>query len=103
MLDRTSRGQPLLESWSLQNPLDRKERHQLRNGHKNQHKLSVLTARFRNALKKSVEGIVEAGRVLIQAKNELEHGQFIDWVVNELRFGTRKVGVAMPTFVKRKC
>jgi hypothetical protein len=31
--------------------------------------------------------------VLIQAKSELEHGQFIDWVVNELRFGTRKVGV----------
>jgi hypothetical protein len=40
-------------------------------------------------LKKSVEGIIEAGRVLIEAKNELEHGQFIDWVVRELRFGTR--------------
>jgi hypothetical protein len=55
-------------------------------------KLSVLTARFRRALKKSVEGIVEAGCVLIDAKNELEHGQFTDWVVGELRFGTRKVG-----------
>jgi hypothetical protein len=39
-----------------------------------------------------VEGIIEAGRVLIEAKNELEHGQFIDWVVRELRFGTRKAG-----------
>jgi hypothetical protein len=66
-------------------------RHQ--NGRQTQDKLSALTARFRNALKKSVEGIVEAGRVLIEAKSELEHGQFIDWVVNELRFGTRKVGV----------
>jgi hypothetical protein len=55
-------------------------------------KLSALTARFRNALKKSVEGIIEAGRVLIEAKDELEHGQFTDWVVGELRFGTRKVG-----------
>jgi uncharacterized coiled-coil protein SlyX len=63
------------------------------NGRQTQDKLSALTARFRNALKKSVEGIIEAGRVLIEAKNELEHGQFTDWVVNELRFGVRKVGV----------
>jgi hypothetical protein len=55
-------------------------------------RINVLTARFRNALKKSVEGIIEAGRVLIEAKNELEHGQFIDWVVNDLRFGIRKDG-----------
>jgi hypothetical protein len=55
-------------------------------------KLKVLTTRFRNALKKSVEGIIEAGHVLIEAKNELEHGQFSDWVVCELRFGTRKDG-----------
>ena len=61
-------------------------------GLKNQERLNVLTARFRNALKKSVEGIIEAGRVLIEAKNELEHGQFADWVVNDLRFGSRKDG-----------
>jgi hypothetical protein len=54
--------------------------------------LSALTTRFRNALKKSVEGIIEAGRVLIEAKHELEHGQFTDWVVRELRFGVRKDG-----------
>ena len=64
---------------------------------------SVLTARFRNALKKSVEGIIEAGRVLIEAKNELEHGQFIDWVVRELRFGTRKDGNREPTCARHKC
>ena len=39
-----------------------------------------------------MEGIIEAGRVLIEAKNELEHGQFADWVVNDLRFGSRKDG-----------
>jgi hypothetical protein len=62
------------------------------NGRQTQDKLSALTARFRNALKKSVEGIIEVGRVLIEAKNELEHGQFTDWVVRKLRFGTRKDG-----------
>jgi hypothetical protein len=61
-------------------------------GRQSQDKLRVLTTRFRNALKKSVEGIIEAGRVLIEAKSELEHGQFIDWVVRELRFGVRKDG-----------
>jgi hypothetical protein len=54
--------------------------------------LSVLTQRFRNALKKSVAGIVEAGQVLIEAKSQIEHGQFTDWVVRELRFGTQKHG-----------
>jgi hypothetical protein len=65
-----------------------------------QAKLSALTARFRNALKKSVEGIIEAGLVLIQAKSELEHGQFTDWVVRELRFGSRKDGNREPDLRK---
>lgn len=43
-------------------------------------------------MKKSVEGIIEAGLVLIEAKSDLEHGQFTDWVVNELHFGVRKDG-----------
>ena len=38
-------------------------------------------------MKKSVEGIVEAGQVLIEAKSQIEHGQFTDWVDRELRFG----------------
>jgi hypothetical protein len=47
----------------------------------------VLTQRFRNAMEKGVAGIIEAGRVLIEAKGQLEHGQFTDWVVRDLRFG----------------
>ncbi len=62
-------------------------KHDLQRGRSSQAHLKLLTARFRNALKKSVEGIIEAGRVLIEAKNELEHGQFIDWVERDLRFG----------------
>jgi hypothetical protein len=92
MLHRTTPAQILLDPYPPRKHLDRNNRRQIGYGH-NRHNLSVLTARFRNALKKSVEGIIEAGRVLIQAKSELEHGEFIDWVVNELRFGTRKVGV----------
>jgi hypothetical protein len=82
MLDRISLGPDLDDS----HPSRKTSNHQ------NQRKLSIFTTRFQNALKKSVEGIIEAGRVLIEAKNELEHGQFIDWVVRELRFGTRKDG-----------
>ena len=48
--------------------------------------------RFRSALKKGVEGIIEAGRVLVEAKNQIDHGQFTDWVVGELRFGEPKDG-----------
>jgi hypothetical protein len=48
--------------------------------------------RFRSALKKGVEGIIEAGRVLIEAKATLDHGQFSDWVVSELRHGAAKPG-----------
>jgi hypothetical protein len=51
-------------------------------------------------LKKSVEGIIEAGRVLIEAKSELDHGQFTDWVVRELRFGVRKDGNGEPDIRK---
>ena len=86
MLDRISRDVPLVElrsSVRANHKLPRcvNDQHQARK------KLEVLTARFRNALKKSVEGIIEAGRVLIEAKNELEHGQFVNWVVRDLRFG----------------
>jgi hypothetical protein len=99
MLDRISRSQPLLDPYPPRRHLDRNNRRQLGYGH-NRHNLSELTSRFRNALKKSVEGIVEAGLVLIQAKSELEHGQFIDWVVRELRFGTRKDGNREPDLRK---
>jgi hypothetical protein len=87
MLERISLNKNLVE-WRP----ERKTSTRHRNGRQTQDKLRALTTRFRNALKKSVEGIIEAGRVLIEAKNELEHGQFIDWVVRELRFGSRKYG-----------
>jgi hypothetical protein len=54
--------------------------------------LSVLTKRFRDALKNSVAGIIEAGRVLIEAKSQIDHGRFTDWVVRELRFGNPNPG-----------
>ena len=88
MLERTSLDKNLVE-WRPEHKTSAR-RHQ--NGRQTQDRLNALTARFRNALKKSVEGIIEAGRVLIEAKSELEHGQFTDWVVGELRFGSRKDG-----------
>jgi hypothetical protein len=88
MLERIALDQNLVD-W----PTSRKTSNRRRPSNRaSQGRINVLTARFRNALKKSVEGIIEAGRVLIEAKNELEHGQFIDWVVNDLRFGIRKDG-----------
>jgi hypothetical protein len=48
------------------------------NSRKNSDDLTVLTQRFRNALKKSVAGIIEAGRVLIEAKKKLPRGQFTE-------------------------
>jgi hypothetical protein len=51
--------------------------------------LGTLTIEFHNAFKKSVEGIIEAGNVLIRAKVQLKHGQWEDWVIGSLRFGER--------------
>ena len=81
MLERIA----LQENLAVWRPLDNRRR-------QSQVRLQVLTTRFRNALKKSVEGIIEAGRVLIEAKSELEHGQFIEWVVCDLRFGDPEEG-----------
>jgi hypothetical protein len=52
--------------------------------------LDVLTAEFKNALKQSVKGLIDAGNVLIRAKSQLKHGQWEDWVIRTLRFGERK-------------
>jgi hypothetical protein len=88
MLERISLDKNLVD-W---HPVRKTSTQRHQNGRQTQDKLNALTARFRNALKKSVEGIIEAGRVLIEAKSELDHGQFTDWVVGELRFGSRKDG-----------
>jgi hypothetical protein len=85
MLDRIRLGQDPVE-WRPSRKASNRRR---QSGSENQDRLTILTTRFRNALKKSVEGIIEAGRVLIKAKNELEHGAFINWVVYDVRFGTR--------------
>jgi hypothetical protein len=91
MLDRISQDPPLIEFRSPRRANPKLPR-SLRDDQQAQQRLDLLTARFRNALKKSVEGIIEAGRVLIEAKNELEHGQFIEWVVCDLRFGDPQEG-----------
>ena len=54
--------------------------------------LRVLTQRFRNALKQSVAGIIEAGQVLIEAKSRIAYGDFTDWVVRKLQFCSRNEG-----------
>jgi hypothetical protein len=74
--------------------LVRAKSHPMRGGNASNDRdsLRVLTKRFRNALKKSVAGIIEAGQVLIEAKSRIEHGQFTDWVVRELQFGSRQEG-----------
>jgi hypothetical protein len=95
MLDRIALGQSLEEVRSLRRSSDKGQRHLERD-----YRLKVFTTRFRNALKKSVEGIIESGRVLIDAKSELQHGQFTNWVVNELRFGVRKEGGGEPDIRK---
>jgi hypothetical protein len=86
MLDRVSSLDDLLErrTQSAHNG-----QHRLRNSRSN---LKDLTARFRNALRKGVEGIIEAGQVLIEAKQVLDHGHFTDWVVDVLKWGERRPG-----------
>lgn len=99
MLDRISPGLPLIQTRASRSLSDHR-RHHYGNCHTTRERVNVLTSRFRNALRKSVEGIIEAGRVLIEAKGELEHGQFTDWVVRELRFGTQKEGNGEPDIRK---
>jgi hypothetical protein len=81
MLDRIARDENLVD-W----------RPAIKSTKRSQNRLGLLTTRFRKAFRKSVEGIIEAGRVLIEAKDELEHGQFIDWVERDLRFGSGQEG-----------
>jgi hypothetical protein len=51
-----------------------------------------LTERFRNAWRMGVEGIINAGRVLIEGKEQFP-GEFLGWIERDLRLGDRKVGV----------
>jgi hypothetical protein len=64
MLDRISQDAPLIEFRSPRRANPKFPR-SLRADEQAQQKLDDLTAQFRNALKKSVEGIIEAGRVVL--------------------------------------
>jgi hypothetical protein len=59
---------------------------------KNEASLNALTLEFQNALKKSIEGFIEAGKVLIRAKNQVkkQRVRWEDWVIRTVRFGERK-------------
>ena len=48
-----------------------------------------FAARFNAAIQKTVAGYVEAGRILIEAKEGLPHGQFLAMVREDLCFGRR--------------
>ena len=61
MLERSPLHENLVELRPSHKGLDRRRQ----GGRESQDRLDLLTARFRNALKKSVEGIIEAGRFLI--------------------------------------
>jgi hypothetical protein len=56
---------------------------------------SALTTRFRNAWKLGVEGIITAARVLLDGKEQLPHGQFLDWLERDLKLGERKARMLM--------
>ena len=55
----------------------------------------TLTDRFKNAWKLGVEGIITAARVLIQANDELPHGEWLDWLENDLHLHPRKAQMLM--------
>ena len=56
---------------------------------KNRISLSALTAQFQKAWRKGVEGLMEAGGVLNQGKEQLEHGKFTHWVEHKLGLSIR--------------
>jgi hypothetical protein len=56
---------------------------------------SAFAADFRAAFRKGVEGIIQAGQVLVDAKAALPHGEFTDMVERDLRLGIRKAQMLM--------
>jgi hypothetical protein len=51
--------------------------------------------RINEAWQKSVEGVLEAGRLLLEAKEELQHGTFENMIRLELNFGLRTAQMLM--------
>ena len=56
---------------------------------------SLLGRKITLSWQKSIEGILEAGSLLIQAKAELEHGDFERMVANSCPFGIRTAQMLM--------
>jgi hypothetical protein len=56
---------------------------------------ATLTQRFRSAWRAGVAGIIKAGQVLLDGKEQLEHGAFLDWVEHDLKLGERKAQCLM--------
>jgi hypothetical protein len=52
-----------------------------------QHAATKYAQRITNCQRKGVESIIECGRLLIAAKDELKHGEFLKMIENELPFG----------------
>ena len=54
-----------------------------------------FVARIRETFSQSVEAIIRTGRVLLEAKADLEHGEFLAMVENDLPFGARSAQMLM--------
>jgi hypothetical protein len=52
-----------------------------------QHAATKYAQRITACQRKSINSIIECGRLLIAAKNELKHGEFLKMIENELPFG----------------
>lgn len=68
-----------------------------RSAHARRNRISVsdLTAQFQKAWQKGVEGLMEAGLVLIRGKKQLKHGEFSEWVKHKLGLSIRDAEMLM--------
>jgi len=58
--------------------------------------------RITNCLRKSVESIIECGRLLIAAKDKLKHGEFLKMIENNLPFKRSTAQALMKIAVDRR-
>jgi hypothetical protein len=63
---------------------------------------AAWAARIVAAWRKSVEGVIDAGRLLIEAKAALERGAFIDMIERDLPFGARYAQMLMKVAADRR-
>jgi hypothetical protein len=56
---------------------------------------SALTRRFRNAWKMGVSGIIQAGQVLLDGKEQLAHGEWLGWLHKDLKLHERRAQMLM--------